>query len=58
MDAGPFEARRVEDGHESFVILTTQSPVLLNFMRPEEVRIVRRNAEGATEVAVSMRKRV
>lgn len=32
------------------VILTTQSPILLNYAEPEEVRIVRRNAEGATEV--------
>jgi predicted ATPase len=32
------------------VILTTQSPILLNYAEPEEVRIVRRNDEGATEV--------
>ncbi len=32
------------------VILTTHSPLLLNFVQPEEVRIFRRNEEGATEV--------
>jgi predicted ATPase len=32
------------------VIITTHSPILLNFARPEEVRIVKRNGEGATEI--------
>jgi predicted ATPase len=32
------------------IILTTHSPLLLNFVEPEEVRIFRRNSEGATEV--------
>jgi predicted ATPase len=32
------------------VVLTTQSPLLLNFVRAEEVRIFRRNEGGATEV--------
>ena len=32
------------------VIVTTHSPLLLNFVQPEEVRIFRRNADGATEV--------
>lgn len=32
------------------VILTTHSPLLLNFARPEEVRIVRRDAEKGTQV--------
>jgi len=32
------------------IVLTTHSPLLLNFVQPEEVRIFRRNSEGATEV--------
>jgi predicted ATPase len=32
------------------VILTTHSPLLLNFVEPEEVRIFRRNSAGATDV--------
>ncbi len=32
------------------VILTTHSPLLLNFARPEEVRIVRRDTEKGTQV--------
>ncbi len=33
------------------ILLTTHSPLLLNFCRKEEVRIVRRNAEGDTTIA-------
>lgn len=32
------------------VIITTHSPLLLNYCQPEEVRIVTRDAEGATQV--------
>ncbi len=32
------------------ILLTTHSPLLLNFVQPEEVRIFRRNAKGATKV--------
>lgn len=32
------------------IILTTHSPLLLNYCQKEEVRIVRRNAEGATTI--------
>lgn len=32
------------------IIMTTHSPLLLNYCQPEEVRIVRRDAEGATQV--------
>jgi predicted ATPase len=32
------------------VILTTHSPLLLNCVRPEEVRIFKRDEEGATQV--------
>jgi predicted ATPase len=32
------------------IIMTTHSPLLLNYCQPEEVRIVTRDAEGATQV--------
>ncbi len=32
------------------VILTTHSPLLLNFVQPEEIRIFRRDEKGATQV--------
>jgi predicted ATPase len=32
------------------VIMTTHSPLLLNYLKPEEVRIVRRDPESGTEV--------
>jgi predicted ATPase len=32
------------------VIVTTHSPILLNYVRPEEVRIVRRDAEKGTQI--------
>ena len=32
------------------IVLTTHSPLLLNFVQPEDVRIFQRNSDGATEV--------
>jgi predicted ATPase len=46
--------RRISTGEIGYkprqVILTTHSPLLLNFVKPEEVRIFNRDAIGATQV--------
>ena len=38
-------------GSPTQVILTTHSPMLLNLVEPEEIRIVQRGADGATHVS-------
>jgi len=38
-------------GPPTQVILTTHSPLLLNLVEPEEIRIVKRDDEGATQVS-------
>ncbi|MBK8259362.1 MAG: AAA family ATPase [Polyangiaceae bacterium] len=38
-------------GPPTQVILTTHSPLLLNLVEPEEIRIVRRDNEGATQIS-------
>jgi predicted ATPase len=46
--------RKMSRGEVGFrphqIIITTHSPLLLNFARPEEVRIFRRSVDGGTEV--------
>ncbi len=36
--------------HKRQIIMTTHSPLLLNYCQPDEVRVVTRDAEGATRV--------
>ena len=38
-------------GPPTQVILTTHSPLLLNLVEPEEIRVVKRDDEGATQVS-------
>lgn len=38
-------------GPPTQVILTTHSPLLLNLVEPEEIRVVRRDDEGATQIS-------